>query len=52
MKSKKQIEAELEIYEGIETFNYEGPRPLSEYSQQRDIGYRDCLKWVLELVKE
>ena len=50
MKTKKDIERELKIYEGIETFDYmQNPMPMGEWAMYQDIGYRKALKWVLDI---
>lgn len=51
MKSKAEIQAELEMYEGIEAFNYAGPNPMVEYIRQQDLGFRNALEWILGINK-
>ena len=52
MKTKKQIEVKLKKFDKIETFNYGGGMPMSEWAMYSDKGWQAALRWVLEKGKK
>lgn len=56
MKTEKEIIAELKKYDVLDNPKeikrrglYGDLRPISEWLQHQDIGFRKALKWVLEI---
>ena len=48
MKTKKEIKAKLKEFDKIETFDYGGSMPMSEWAYHGDRGWKNALEWVLE----